>query len=455
LGQQAGLCVCQEPCTAHRRKEESMHTGSCRLFCLIVILFITVNAHAKNASEVFEVASKSIVVVLGYDSKERLSHLGSGVVMSYGAIATNCHVIKGATTLVVRYQGREYAGEKQYTDWDRDTCMLTAKDLKAPPVRLGTTRELRIGARVYAIGAPQGIELTLSEGIVSNLLEVAGGKYIQVTAQISAGSSGGGLFDEEGYLLGLTTFYLSEGQNLNFAVPVEWVKELPKRHKEITQGIIPTIDRINRVFELIDKQNWPGVIEYAQRWIAAEPENGWVWVSLGLAYDNSDETGKAIDAYQQALRINPELSIAWEFLGGAYEKQGQHKKAIETLQQALRIDARSSKAWFNLGTAYANFGQIAHAIEAYQECLRIDQKNMEVWIRLGMTYSVNGQSKKAIETLQQSLRINPTHVEAWYCLGIAYKFDGQYKPVFEVYQRLKALDSKRSEEFFNKVLLPR
>ncbi len=432
-----------------------MHTASCRLFCLIVILLIAINAHAKDASEVFEVASKSTVVVLGYDEKAKVSHMGSGVVLTDGAIATNCHVIKGATTLVVRYQGREYAADKQYTDWDRDTCTLNAKNLKAPAVRLGTTRGLKIGAKVYAIGAPQGIELTLSEGIVSNLLEVSGGKYIQTTAHISAGSSGGGLFDDEGRLLGLTTFYLSEGQNLNFAVPVEWVNELPKRHTETTQETTHTTEWINRTLELIEKKNWPGMIAHAQRWIAAEPENGLAWVSLGLAYDESDKTGKAIEAYQQALRINPELATAWEYLGGAYEKERQHTKAIAALQQALRINPRSANAWYNLGTAYANVGQIAHAIEAYQQSLRIDPENIEVWIRLGVTYSVNGQNKKAIETLQQGIRINPTHIEAWYSLGIAYAFDDQYKPALEVYKRLKSLDPKRAEEFFNKVLLPR
>jgi S1-C subfamily serine protease len=103
----------------------------------------------------------------------------------------------------------------------------------APAVVIGSTKTLKVGAKVYAIGAPKGLELTLSDGIVSSLREVDGGQYIQTTAAISPGSSGGGLFDENGALVGLTTFYLAEGQNLNFAVPVEWVKELPKRSVKI------------------------------------------------------------------------------------------------------------------------------------------------------------------------------------------------------------------------------
>jgi serine protease Do len=68
----------------------------------------------------------------------------------------------------------------------------------APAVVVGSTKSLKVGAKVYAIGAPKGLELTLSDGIVSSLREVEGGQYIQTTAAISPGSSGGGLFDENG-----------------------------------------------------------------------------------------------------------------------------------------------------------------------------------------------------------------------------------------------------------------
>jgi hypothetical protein len=82
-----------------------------------------------------------------------------------------------------------------------------------------------VGEPVYAVGAPQGLELSLSEGIVSQL---RGGPppLIQTTVAISQGSSGGGLFNAEGELVGITTFYLKDSQNLNFAVPVEWIGEV-------------------------------------------------------------------------------------------------------------------------------------------------------------------------------------------------------------------------------------
>src|SRR5208337_164491 len=108
-----------------------------------------------------------------------------------------------------------------------DLGLLTAPGLEAEPARLGWAGELKVGESVYAVGAPQGLELSLSEGIVSQL---RGGPppLIQTTVAISPGSSGGGLFNAAGELVGIITFYLKEGQNLNFALPVEWIGEVAK-----------------------------------------------------------------------------------------------------------------------------------------------------------------------------------------------------------------------------------
>jgi S1-C subfamily serine protease len=282
-----------------------MSSSLCHIFCLIVAILVTVDAYAKSASEVFEIASKSTVVVLGYDAKGKASSLGSGVVMPDGTVATNCHVIQKATRLAVSYQKKEYQAVKRYTDWDRDTCTLYASNLNVAPVSPGSTNGLKIGARVYAIGVPQGLELTISEGIVSNLREIGGGQYIQTTAPISPGSSGGGLFDDEGRLLGLTSFYLAKGQNLNFALPVEWINELPKRHKETTQKTTHTMEWVNKALELQSEKNWRGMVAHCQRWISIESKSAEAWFSLGVAYSNSNQITKGLEAYQQTLRINP------------------------------------------------------------------------------------------------------------------------------------------------------
>jgi serine protease Do len=80
---------------------------------------------------------------------------------------------------------------------------------------------LEIGEKLYSIGAPLGLELTLSDGLLSAKRALSGSHLIQTTAPISPGSSGGGLFDAYGNLVGITTFLLKNSENLNFAIAAQ------------------------------------------------------------------------------------------------------------------------------------------------------------------------------------------------------------------------------------------
>jgi tetratricopeptide (TPR) repeat protein len=423
--------------------------------CLfIAAALFAAQADAKTASEVFSQAAPSVVVVNSLDAKGKQIGLGSGVVLPGGAVATNCHVIEDAEKFKVRHRHKEYPAKLRHSDWERDVCTLVATGLQAPGIALGGTKALKVGARVYAIGAPEGLELTLSEGIVSSLREVEGGRYIQTTAPISPGSSGGGLFDEEGRLVGLPSFYLTEGQQLNFAVPVEWITELPKRHAAQAKAGERETDWLNRAIALNEKGDWLALQRHSQRWTQVQPGRSLAWFSLGNAYTHSGLRAKAIEAYQQALRINPEDAEVWDGLAFAYRDSGQYTKAIDAFQQALRINPEDAIPWNDLGTAYGRVGQHAKAIEAFQQALRINPESAPTWHNLGKAYMESGKTRNGIEACEQALRIKPDFVLTWRLLGIGYKFDGQNGRVMEVYRRLKALDPKAADEFFNEVVLP-
>ena len=115
---------------------------------------------------------------------------------------------------------------------ERDVCLLFVNELAEPPaaqaVRIGAAKALSVGEEVYAVGAPAGLELSLSRGIVSQLRGAFGKRsapLVQTDAAISPGSSGGGLFNQAGELVGITTFKW-RGESLNFALPAEWIEEL-------------------------------------------------------------------------------------------------------------------------------------------------------------------------------------------------------------------------------------
>jgi serine protease Do len=182
-----------------------------------------------SAEQVFAQASASIVRIHAQDDKGQRVKQGSGVVIGTGRVITNCHVASGASRLTVSSGGTSYSASIRVADEPFDLCSLDVTGLTAPAVSVGSVETVRTGQKVFAIGAPMGLELTISEGIVSSLREAPQGKVIQTTAPVSPGSSGGGLFDPEGRLVGIVTFQAKSGQNLNFAVPADWIAQMSSR----------------------------------------------------------------------------------------------------------------------------------------------------------------------------------------------------------------------------------
>ncbi|HEX8610771.1 MAG TPA: trypsin-like peptidase domain-containing protein [Telluria sp.] len=154
---------------------------------------------------------------------------GSGVALGGNEIITNCHVALAGSRLQVKLGQDSYEATVAVADEERDLCKLSVKGLNAPAAVIGSSGELRTGQRVIAIGAPHGLDLTISDGIVSSLRPLDGGTLIQTTAPVSPGSSGGGLFDSAGRLVGIVTFQMRTGQNLNFAAPAEWIGSMRTR----------------------------------------------------------------------------------------------------------------------------------------------------------------------------------------------------------------------------------
>lgn len=404
--------------------------------CLTVCAFgLALEAGAKSAAEIFEEVSDSVVVVYGKNRQGDVISLASGVVLAAGEVITNCHVIKEIGDLSVKYKNGEHAATRKHSDLDRDVCSLTVQGLKATAARLGATQTLKVGQRVYVIGAPRGLELTLSEGIISSLREVEGGRYIQITAPISAGSSGGGLFDEEGRLIGLPTFYLSEGQQLNFAVPVEWVKTLPQREAAAREAATAITAWVNRAIELEAKDEWSGLLHHAQRWTRDRPSDDVAWFYLGIAYKKVNQTAKAIEAYRQAVLINPDFAGGWSELGDTYAHTDQKTKAIEAYRQVVRIKPNYVGGWYILSYAYERAGQSTQAIEAMQQRVRINPEDAGGWYQLGSKYSNAGQTAKAIVAYQQAVRINPDYTQVWYALGLAHGRTGQTARAIDAFQQ--------------------
>lgn len=161
---------------------------------------------------------------------------GSGVIISSdGYIATNNHVIEGASKIIVRLtDGKEYEAKLIGTDAQTDIAVIKLEGVTLEAVKIGDSSQLSVGDTAIAIGNPLG-ELggTVTNGIISALdreivLENQTMTLLQTNAAINPGNSGGGLFNDQGELIGLVVAK-SAGSNiegLGFAIPANVVKEV-------------------------------------------------------------------------------------------------------------------------------------------------------------------------------------------------------------------------------------
>lgn len=175
----------------------------------------------------FNSAEKSVYVLVSATNLQSVltqanTRQGSAVAVTPRIALTNCHVIhKNQAHLLVR-EDELFEARVVYDDENSDRCALEIKSGSLQPVRgVRPYATLRVGERVYTVGSPSGLENTLGEGIISGLRGKPGFDLVQTSAPISPGSSGGGLFDAAGNLIGITTFSFKDAQNLNFAVAAD------------------------------------------------------------------------------------------------------------------------------------------------------------------------------------------------------------------------------------------
>lgn len=409
------------------------------------------NSIDLTPSQVFNKVKGSVVVVKTFNSEGENTILGSGVLLPNGKIGTNCHVVKNGVSFQVG-GGKKFVSATLWGgDENKDICLLEAKGLKAKPAQLGQATRLKVGDAVYAVGAPEALELSLSNGIISQL---RGGPppFIQTTAAISHGSSGGGLFDAQGRLVGFTTLYIEGGQSLNFAMPVEWAGDI-QAGKKLAQGR-SEVDWNKQAIALESAKNWAGLLDWCQQWTRAHPEDGTAWFALGEPYGHLKRYSEAIEAYNQALRINPDDSKALVAIGGIYLRLQRYTEAIDALSQAVRIDPEDANGWGLLAFSYKALDRYADAIEASRRAVRIDPEASPSWFALGGSYFKLQRYTDAIEAFSQTVRIDPDNADAWGLLAISYKISGNLTAALEAVQQLRRLDPAQADELFN-LIMPR
>ena len=190
----------------------------------LIPVFLSYSVSQTEVSDVVKKSSDSVVLIVISDSAGQETALGSGFIVSAdGEIVTNYHVIKEAHSAIAKLSNGAFfpVSGVLTSDADKDLAVIKVNGKNLPFLAIGEIDKLHVGDHVVAIGSPLGLEGTVSDGIVSAFRDVGSRKWIQTTAPVSHGNSGGPLLDMSNHVVGVVTLGVNPelGQNLNFAAP--------------------------------------------------------------------------------------------------------------------------------------------------------------------------------------------------------------------------------------------
>lgn len=258
-----------------------------RKYNFIFVLLVLLNfhlLHSQNQS-VIQSVLKKVVMIIPLDDNYQPLGIGSGFIISNdGQIATNYHVVEGATSAIVKFVDSEekYTANYVYHKNPYYDIAVIKIDKKTTPLSLGDDELIQIGEKILAVGNPEGLEGTVSEGIVSGFRKLDEGfRLMQITSPISPGSSGGPVINSKGDVLGIASLSIVTGQNLNFAVPVKYLKELLQErieYSEFGKSILPVSIKLSGLTSIDHKD----LIEVTKTKIETRYQGGGATVSLSI-----------------------------------------------------------------------------------------------------------------------------------------------------------------------------
>ena len=324
----------------------------------IISFLITAAVSAQNDEQPAEKALAATVYLEMADKDNNSLGVGSGFFVGQSQIATNFHVIAGAAKGTAKLAGSltQYTVEGiSATDEESDLAILKVTGFEGEPLLLGDSDIVKTDETVYVAGNPKGLEGTFSKDTVSNLHEADAKKRFQMTALISPGNSGGPVLNGNGAVIGISLITLEDGQNLNFAIPSNDLKELLAQSGK-------------------SKPLWQ-----RQQSISAETYLKW-----GYAKYRLDQYQAAIDNYDAAINLKPDFASAYYFRGTVKRSLGQYKEAIEDYDTAIDLKNDFAFAYYFRGTIRGDLGEHFIAIQDYNKAIDAKSDYAFAYLRRGI-----------------------------------------------------------------------
>jgi S1-C subfamily serine protease len=341
---------------------------------LVAVFAFTTNTSPLAGSTIPDIVAKTkpaVALIKTWDNKGDLLASATGFLISEdGRLVTNQHVIKDAARVTVELpNGGTFNCEGLLAKpIGVDLAILKVRGTGLPKVEMGSSSALAEGQKVIVIGNPEGLQWTASDGIIAALRTDQ--KLVQITAPISPGSSGSPVLDENGKVIGIATAFWKEGQNLNFAIPIEHVIEAAAALKPDAKPIafVAASER-----QAVTPNPTPSLQPSpTPSEVSTEVSEAQILVAEG-------QSSSAAKSLQEHLQNHPSDAAAWATYSDALDAMSLIEQSVTALSQSLSIDPLNRWRWVTY--AY-RLGQLYSTVRSPELLVRI-QKASETALSLG------------------------------------------------------------------------
>ena len=323
-----------------------------KIFLLIILFPIT--GFSTPRTEVLFNTNPSVVKV--HVANDKGNHgVGSGVVVAKNFIVTNCHVIANSQGIHVTKYGLSYSPDALIADWKSDLCILKFKFLELKPVTMSNTADVEyetdVFTKSYGGNAPRPGS---SFGTIKAKFNYDGYQIIQSSASFMLGASGGGLFNYQGELIGITTFKTPGRSAFYYSMPVEIIEEMMVNGKEISVTAAPESafwdtpeenqPYFMQVVSALNKKDWSKLMIISEDWVKSEPNADESNFHLGLAnyHQNNEDTANKL--FKKVVSQNKKHTLSYLYLykiakaNNNKNEMNKYKKNIEQLDSNINLE---------------------------------------------------------------------------------------------------------------------
>ncbi len=277
----------------------------------LISLLFGYPSYASPSAELVYRLKGTITKVHSVDNQGGQS-TGTGVVVAENFVATNCHTLTNSVGMNIAALGETYQPVGIKADWKHDICILRFQFLPLKPAEFAT-QDPSYEQDTFSIGFPGGPPKPITTtGKVKALYPMDGANIIRTNASFQLGASGSPLFNEQGQLIGMSTFK-SPGRNAYFYhVPAKWIQaamQLPDTSMKEFQSPFWDAPDNQKPFWMqvvlpLHHEKWAELKSIAQAWVKNDPSNAEAYHYLGVAEMNLGDKSAAKSALQTSLKLN-------------------------------------------------------------------------------------------------------------------------------------------------------